>query len=407
MVDGLSMSKRWRISKAGWLAPVWLTLVVWGAGQGFGQGGSEHGGPPPALVAVGQVRVEDLQGRWEVVGRLEEVRRAQVAAEQAGRVVEVTVEEGQPVTGGKTVLVRIDDIWARLSLTEARAKRQQAVAAVAEAQALLELASRDRVYLEELFQSGSAKPKERDDAVTNEETARARLERAKADLAAAEAEVDRRSQEIKRLSVVAPFDGVVLKKLVEVGQWVHQGDEVAEVLSRGAVDAVVDVPERFIGQVQLGLKVEVFVEAMGQEAMGEVTAIVPAASTAARTFPVKIRLDDQGGRLRAGMSVKAKIPTGQRQELLTVPRDAVHQWGNGMVVWVVTNGVGVPSPVRVLFGQQDRYAIEPARGGEGPPLAQGTQVVVEGAERLFPGRAVTFPAGSPAVEATESSPGPS
>ncbi len=49
--------------------------------------------------------------------------------------------------------------------------------------------------------------------------------------------------------MLAPFDGLVVSKMAEVGRWVDPGDAVIEVVSRGTIDAVVDVPERLIDRV--------------------------------------------------------------------------------------------------------------------------------------------------------------
>lgn len=341
-------------------------------------------GPPPALVRLGKVKQQMVQARWDVVGRLREVRRAIVAAEQPGRVIEASIEEGQPVIAGQTVLARIDDIWVKLSLESTTAELAQARAGVDEAVADLDQATRDREYLEGLRLAGSAKPKEAADARSTQQAQQARLARAKADVLSAQAQLQRCHEQLKRLTVLAPFDGVIVDKVTEVGQWVNQGDAVAEILSRGQIDAVVDIPERLINQVEAGLEIEMMIDHLSLDVSGRVIAVNPQASTAARTFPVKIRLDDQQGTLKSGMSVTARIPTGRRVDALTVPRDAIHRSTMGLVVWAQIHGQAVPVPVNVLFGHQNRYVVKITEGG--PGLADGTPVVIEGAERLFPGQ---------------------
>ena len=353
------------------------------------QPGGKPGAPPPALVGVGDVRMEELQARRDVVGRLREIRRTIVAAEQPGRVVEIPVDEGDEIAARKTVLAKIDDVWARLALQSARSRLEQARATVAEAQARLEQASRDRKYLDELLEAASAKPKEVEDAHTTEQAEKARLKRAQADLMVAQAELDLRKEELVRLTVLAPFDGMVVQKMTEVGQWVNQGDGVVEIISRGGIDGVIDVPEQIINHIQVGAKVEVMIEPLGFRLMGQIVVINPSGSTSARTFPVKIRLDDRGGLLKPGMSILAKIPITQRIEVLTVPRDAIQRSAMGTVVWMDADGVATPISVEVLFGHGDRYAISLLQAGA-VPLTDHTNVVTEGAERLFPGRPLSI-----------------
>lgn len=376
----------------------WVLMASLVNAQG-GSGGGGNGGPPPALVRVGQVRRESLQARWEVVGRLREVRRAVVAAEQPGRVVEVPVDEGESVEGQETVLARIDDIWAQIALESAKAQLEQAKAGVAEARAQYEQAQRDRNYLDGLLKTGSAKPKEVEDSHTTQQAKQAALDRAEADLLVAQAALSRSQEQLARLTVLAPFDGVVVRKLTEVGQWMNQGDNVAEVISRGEIDVVMDVPESVINHVTVGGEVEVLIEPLGLEQTGRVAAVNPLGSTAARTFPVKVRLDDLGGRLKPGMSVLAWVPTSDRVEVLTVPRDAVSRSALGKVVWAMNHGVAVSVPVEVLFSAGDRYAVSPIGDGDGL-LHEQVPVVIEGAERLFPGRPLEVAPGGHTNEAS-------
>ncbi|MBI1335608.1 MAG: efflux RND transporter periplasmic adaptor subunit [Phycisphaera sp.] len=343
-------------------------------------------GPPPASVRVAAVAQEELVQQWPVIGRLREVRRVIVSAEQQGKLVEVNAEEGHRVVGGQTVLARIEDVWADLDLESAKASLDQANASVLEAQANLKQATSDRKYLEELSARGSATPKELDDARTTEQARAASLEVARARVTQATAELDRMKTEKAKLVVMAPFDGVVIRKIAEVGQYATRGSQVAEVVSTGQIDAVIDVPERLVNFINDVQDVEVYVEPIQKSVTGKVFALVPDGTAQARTFPVKVRLDDLEGALKPGMSVTAHMPTGEKAMVLTVPRDAVSRSATGSQVWVAVNGIALPIPVDVLFGHGDSLAIKASPANAGPPLMPGMQVVIEGAERLFPTR---------------------
>jgi len=371
----IPIGKQWRQIAVGWGLAVatlsWTTAVV-----------AAPNGPPPAQVRTDTVDTQVLGSRWEVVGRLREVRRSVVASEQAGRVMQTHVEEGQAVIGGQSTLAVIDDTWARLALKTAQAKVAQATAGVAVAKARLDQAVRDRQYLIELLKSGSAKPKEAEDAQTTQRAQQAILQLALADLQEANSGVERASQQVAKLKIIAPFDGIVVRKATEIGQWVNPGDPVVEIISSQQIDAVIDVPEHLINMLRVDENIEVVVEAIGVEAVGQIVAVNPLGSSVARTFPVKIRLDDLGGRLKAGMSVLARVPTSQSAKVLLIPRDALSRSEKGDVVWADVNGSAVPIAVRVLFGHEDHYAVEPI----GATLIKGAHVVIEGAERLIPGQ---------------------
>jgi len=349
------------------------------------------GGSPPAIVRVDEARVEELQRRWGVVGRLEETRRSIVASEQEGRVIELAVDEGDVVEGNKTVLVRIDEYWKQRDLETAEARRLEAEAQVDEARANVEQARRDYQLLKQLWESGSAKRKEMDDAKTALDAQQARLARAEALVQRFDSQVRRVREQIKRLTVVAPFDGVVVEKHAEVGQWLTEGEAIVEIVSRGHVDARIHVPESIVNDVTIGQELEVQIAAIGDEVGGKVIAVVPIGAEAARTYPVKVRLPDKEGRLKPGMSVTVRLPTGKMAPVTTVPRAAVLLGRGGGKVWMVMDNKAFPVEVDVLFGHDDRYAVRTKPSHTGPPLREGASVIIEGAERLmFPGQPVTL-----------------
>ncbi|WP_428389667.1 efflux RND transporter periplasmic adaptor subunit [Mucisphaera sp.] len=337
----------------------------------------EMGGPPPASVIVAPVRQQTISRTQQITGRLREIRRAQVAAEVEGRITDLPVEVGDTVTAGQTLLARIDGIWASLDLEAAEAE-------IVSIQVSRDQAQRDLDQLIQLRETRSAVEKEVEDQ-------RALVASYDAALRAAEARRNRARQSVERVEVLAPFDGRVTAKHAEVGEWAELGAELVEVVSTGQIDAEADVPESLVAQIEIGQQVEVEIESLGTVKTGEIVAIAPDADNMARTFPVKIRLDDHDGKLLAGMSVQARMPVGPPADVLLVPRDAV-QFGTGTpTVWIVvptdSMPMTLPVVVNILFPYADGYAVRQAPGGpQGPPLMPGTSVVTQGAEWLFPTR---------------------
>lgn len=343
--------------------------------EGAGGPPGDMGGIPPALVSLGVATNADLRDRFEVVGRLREIKRSTIAAEVEGKVLTLPVEEGDAVVGGQTVLAEIEGVWSRLAL-------QAAEADVAARRAMVDQAQRDAQQLEELLSRGSAKPREVDDA-------KATLASEQAALEAAIAAQNRATEVVDRLKIIAPFDGAVVGKMTEVGQWVERGSAVMEVISAGRIDAVLDVPETLVNTITPGMKIVIEIDAIGVEVEGEVASITPSGANAARTFPVKVRIDDPTGRLRSGMSVTGRLPIGDAADRLTVPRDAVQFTTQGPVVWVAMPTAdgqlpqALPAPVKAGFSIDGRMVVEPI-GGPESPLHPDARVVTEGAERLFP-----------------------
>ena len=340
---------------------------------------SRQAGAFPATVRLAEAQSKALRQHKPVVGRLRELKKAVVAAEVEGKILEVPVETGDRVVGGETVLARIDGIWAEQNLKRAQAQ-------VAAAQATLDQSELDLKYLENLLKAQSAKPKEVDDT-------RAQVASDRATLSAAIAERDRVEREVERLVVLAPFDGRVSRKITEVGQWVAPGDDIVEVISHGQIDAVVNVPERMVDNVKTGDKAQVQIDPLGVSIEGEIIAINPDGQNLARSFPVKIRLDDQDGRLKAGMTVTVWLPVGPESQYITVPPDAVYYDLTGERIWISTPPAeegamptAMPVMVKPLFVTDNRVVVEPVAKGGDSMLQDKTAVIVEGVESLYPGQ---------------------
>lgn len=338
-------------------------------------------GPPPTNVKVAQVGTQSMQQRVMVVGRLMEVKRTVVASEIEGRVTELLTPAGRTVVGGESVIARVDPVWSDLAVEQAKAD-------LAAAKATARQSERELKLVEDLKARNATDPQALDEARAMAETDAARV-------LAYEAALHRAEETRKRAEIIAPFDGIVSAKLTEKGQWLDPGTPVVEIVSNGQIDAVIDVPEAIITQVPKGTEIELTVEPLGLTITGEVIAINPDGSNAARTYPVKVRIDDRDGLLKVGMSVTARVPIRAEKEYMVVPRDAVQYAETGPQVWmslVMPSSApgsmpqGIPMDVSVLFGVDGLFAIEPKPKLQGVNLSAGMDVVIEGAERLWPTR---------------------
>ena len=354
-------------------------------------------GPPPALVRVDVVRRQTVQQRRLLTGSIKAVRRSVVASEESGRVVQAPPDPGTPVKAG-AVLVKLDDALLRIQRQATDHATGAAQATVQQRQAELQLAERQRQRREELVARGAINEKELDDARDDEAGALAALHQAQALVRQRQSELAEYDERLSNMTIAAPFDGVVVAKSTEIGQWLAPGDTVAEVVETQRVDAVLDVPELMVGQLAADEPVTLSIEAVGVKRQAPVYRIVPEGDARARTFPVLIRLDNPEAKLKVGMTVTAELPTGQRVEALTVPRDAVILRPMGTLVYVQRGGVAAPVPVIVHFGAGDRYVVDGA-------LNPDEQVVVEGNERLFPGQPLNI-VGQGAAPAEDPPPAP-
>lgn len=343
------------------------------------QSGKPQSGPPPALVRVGIAQRKTVQPQRPIIGRLVEVRKVTVASEVTGKIVDIPVEEGTPVEAGKTVLARVDDVWCRLNLEQCRAQ-----AASAEAKLKYEL-----VELERHKQLTDRKAISQSEL----ESKQATVDELRAILDEAKAAVEEGSERITRSVILAPFDGTVVAKHAERGGHVSPGTPIVDVVSRGQVDAQLMVPESVVNLISVGQPLPIRVDPLGEEVTGEVVLVTPYGPTASRTFPVRVRLDDQGGRLKVGMSVTASIATGPEREALVVSKDAVLVRPDGSTVWVAPGEAETAEvrsvPVTISVRMPEQYAVESETEQGRKLLVPGARVVVEGAERLQEGQQVS------------------
>jgi multidrug efflux pump subunit AcrA (membrane-fusion protein) len=185
-------------------------------------GGAAARGQPPAWVVVDPARLESVEQWREVTGELRAVRRSLLAAQEEGLVVDLLRQE---------VIARLHDVRAVLDVERAAADAEARKALVVQREADAEKMGRDLSRIEEMVSRGAGNERERDNARTDQKTAAARLDQARAELAAAEAQLGLARQRLADLTIEAPFGGVVVSRRTDVGQWLQRGDAVVEIVA--------------------------------------------------------------------------------------------------------------------------------------------------------------------------------
>jgi HlyD family secretion protein len=215
-----------------------------------------------------------------------------------------------------------------------------------------------------------------------------KTERARAGVAAQEAEVQRLQEQFDRHTMYAPFDGWVSAEHTEVGQWIMQGDAAAEIVELNEVDVEIAVVEDFVANLRIDTQGDIEIASLPQEKLtGRVAIINPQADARARTFPVKVRvpnrIESSQPVLKAGMFARVTLAVGHPTPCVVVPKDAVVLGGKTPVVYVAAiapDGKAMVRPVPVTLGPAQGAWI--AAIGE---IKKDELVIVEGNERVFPG----------------------
>jgi len=392
------------------------SLICWLSALGVLQGNDQP--MPPATITVEPVVQARFESRVEVLGDVRSLRESELSAEIAGLVVSIDVVEGARVAAGD-LLLRLDSGLKEFERQRAAAERAMAEQALAEleagsreedlregaaeldsALASLREAEADRDRVLELRETDISSEKELTAAVARADAAKAlvaarravldRLQagpraetvaRARAQLGSRTAELELIDEQIRRMEIRAPFDGVVAARHVEPGEYLTAGVPVLSLVQMDPIEVLLLVPERHVAGIEPGRSLELELDALpGVPLSGEISAVVPRGDRLARTFPVRVVLPNPEYRLLPGMAARARIPAGSG-EGPRVPLDAIVRTGNRSVVYRIEELRAQAVPVEVLSVDRGQAIVR----GE---LAAGDQVAVRGNEALFPGREV-------------------
>jgi RND family efflux transporter MFP subunit len=199
--------------------------------------------------------------------------------------------------------------------------------------------------------------------------------------ASLKAEVERLELEILKKTVRAPFDGVVVKRHVDRGEWLSPGTSVATVAKDDVVDIVIEVPEDIIKNVRPGTKVPV--KSGGKKITGRIFQIIPSGDVATRVFPIKVRIQNSIS-LIEGMEARVDLPVGKSKQALIVHRDAVITKFGSSVVFAIIESKAKMIQVKITGFSGLTVGVE---SGE---LTEGMNVVIKGNERLMDGQPVNI-----------------
>ncbi len=316
----------------------------------------------------------------ESTGTVRAVESAQLSAQVVASVTGVTVREGDRVRKGQR-LVTLDDAQFRAGTERATAAVIASDKEASAAQASYDLADATVKRYENLFSKKSVSPQEFDEVKARYNAAQAQLEQAQAGQAQARAALSEAKTLQSYTRILAPFDGVVIDKRIEVGNLASPGMPLLTVENTGRYRLEAGVNESDIASVRIGMTVPVRIESLTPEPiLAKVAQIVPAADPASRSFLVKLDLPSIPN-LRSGLFGRVSIPKGSR-EILLVPRTAVLNRGQLQAVYVV--GSDQVAALRyITLGHLQDKSIEILSG-----IESGERLIVDPGQRDLSGKLV-------------------
>ncbi len=316
----------------------------------------------------------------ELTGSVTASHRSQLSPRIPGLIRKVHVDAGVMVKEGD-VLMELDSELAELEGERMDSELAQARIELADAGRLLEegraLASRGAFPKSEA--AGRQTSYDVKQATVGQLEARIKLQRAI----------------IERHRLVAPYDGVISRRLADEGEWVQTGGPVVELVSLKNPRLDVQVPQEYFAAISEDTKVMVRIDSFpGLEYVGRVAVSVPVKDDVARTFLTRVEWEEGGEKIGPGMSGNARVEIRSGEDVVQVPRDAVVRFPDGgSKVWVVKEEGGrtVVEARDVVLGGTLGETVHVIRG-----LAGGARIVVRGNETLREGQVVEIIPAAPA-----------
>jgi RND family efflux transporter MFP subunit len=325
-----------------------LIALVTGCGKHHEPQATTGENLPPAVVHVQTIEAIKQPAVEEVVGTVQPKLQAMVEAKVSGRITRLPVRLGQSVKQG--------DVLVELATQEIQARLDQANAAFRQAEL-------DFNRTDNLRKQQAATQSELD-------AAQARYNVAKASVAEAEAVSG-------YARILAPFDGVVARKLADEGDLAMPGKPLLDLEGRVGLRLVADIPSLLASRVLADAKLAVRVDTLTDPITGTVAEISPATDPASRTVLMKVDLPETAG-LSTGQFGRLAVPVGEAA-FLFVPPSALVRRGQLEILFVTADGKAQMRLVRA--GKETAQGIEILTG-----LAPGEAVVVEGAGNLRDGQ---------------------
>ena len=353
--------------------------------------------PTVVDVTTASTIVRELPRFFEATGSLTGDQQTDVAPSVAGKVVAIGVELGSYVRRGQ-MIVRLDDVDAKLRVQQAVAQVEQAKAAlrqaeekvgmrpgqsfdpnkvpeVANARVALELAEKDLRRAERLIESGDVsrslydqQKAQRDQLKQVYESALslarqnfAAVATARANVANAESQLGLARRSLSYALVFSPIDGFVSERTADLGEYVSPTGKVATIVRINPLRVRIDIPEQAIPEVTVGQSVSVTTSAWPDKNFsGRIARISPNVTPTSRTLTVEAEIENGSGALKPGQFATVRILQSRAQPAVLVPSRAVRTESGVSRVFVIKDGQAQERLVQL--GQSEGDLVE-IKGG--------------------------------------------
>ncbi|PAF45380.1 efflux RND transporter periplasmic adaptor subunit [Helicobacter sp. 11S02629-2] len=311
----------------------------------------------PVLVKTTPIKEGSLEKQSVFIGTINYKESSQVASQRQGVVQDLRFSVGERVKKGQVLVsLNTDVLQKELEVKEAKIEE-----AKFQAQKIINEVARYKNLLDE-------------DAIALQqyENLEFELKAKMASITSLQADYDLSKEELTQMDIKAPFDGIVINRLTNVGQWLKVGDPVALILNTSHIEVIVYVPSNIAKFQRIGSKVNMDID--NKHYLGRITALIPRADELSRTFPIHISLPYRPNFLD-GMAVEVRLNTEGLVSGYLVPRDSVVEYQGRTVIFIVQNGRSRAVNVSVLSLQEKIAVVQGS-------MRNKNLVVISGQDRL-------------------------
>lgn len=323
------------------------------------QSGGKNG---PPLITVASREADSVQWSFQskAVGTIAPVKGVTLSAELSGTVQSIDFESGQKIKKG-TVLLRLDSSTEKAELAAAKASAT--------------LADINLKRFRELIASKSI--------------AQAEFDLALAEANNAKAQVNRIQSLITKKTIVAPFDGLLGIRRVQLGQYLRAGDAVVSLQTTDPIYVNFYLPQDALAYISEGLSVIVTSDAFPNKTVqGAVTAVTNEIDQSTRMVEVQATLPNPERILTSGMHVEVQLLHKASRTALIIPSTSIVYASYGNSVFVVKSNTEDASKLTV----EQRFIKVGERRGDFTEILSGIKagdrIITDGAFKLYPNASI-------------------
>ena len=332
-------------------------------------------------VGVDEVISEPLLQTMPVIGRFIAKESGIVATRIAERVHKMMVQVGDRVEKGDVVAkLSSDRLNSRIQLLQSDLRRMDSQLAKEVANDKKMEQTHKRILAlrsSNAFRKDREQDSERDLEITGE-----MVSRAKADISRAKANLTMGQIALEDAKIIAPYQGVVVKRHTISGNYVRVGDPIITLLNDTDLEIEADVPSIRALELKENTKVKAKLQ-NGLSFNAYIRAVIPQENSQTRALAVRLNIGDgpHTRGLTGNQSVTLQIPIGKSTKVITVHKDAVLVKNGEKMVFIVKQGKVSIQPTKLGRAAGGRFEVLDG-------LKPGDIVVIRGNERLRPGESV-------------------